>query len=221
VVIAIIAILAAMLLPALSQAKKKAHRVQCVSNQHQIHLGYQMYVDDNRDYYPVCKGVSAVGGETGTSQGNSALQGLTPRDQRPLNEYIANLETFRCPADRGDSLRNVKNVYEAFGNSYRVAWFNAFRVKQVIGREGASGSDAIPIKGNEVAKRPSTKIIQGDFNWHGNRGLEDPRVVWHNYKKEARYNMAFGDGHVEFVRWPSEFVNWVNSPQPNMNWEWW
>src|SRR5262245_59735013 len=53
VVISIIAILAGMLLPALTRAKVKANAVRCVSNQHQQYLGYHMYVDDNRDFFPV------------------------------------------------------------------------------------------------------------------------------------------------------------------------
>jgi prepilin-type N-terminal cleavage/methylation domain-containing protein/prepilin-type processing-associated H-X9-DG protein len=222
VVIAIIAILAAMLLPALAQAKKKAHKISCVSNQHQIHLAYHMYVDDNKDRYPVAPGISAVGGNTGIARGNRHLEGLTDRTDRPLNEYVGNVEVFRCTADKGDKLRNVDHAYTSFGNSYRVAWFNAFRVKQVIGIEGRTGSQATPIKASEVARRPSTKIIQGDFNWHGNRGLKDPRSIWHNFKGQARYNMAFGDGHVEFVQWPADFVNWGGKLYPpDMNYLWW
>src|SRR5579859_6079586 len=54
VVIAIIAILAAMLLPALSSAKEKAQRTQCVNNNKQLGVAWQMYVADNRDFlaYP-------------------------------------------------------------------------------------------------------------------------------------------------------------------------
>ena len=52
-VIAIIAILAGMLLPALGRAKVKGNAIRCVSNQHQQYLGYHMYADDNRDSFPV------------------------------------------------------------------------------------------------------------------------------------------------------------------------
>ena len=58
-VIAIIAILAAMLLPALSKAKAKAYRVQCISNQKQISLASQLYADDNEGRF-AANGFSVV-----------------------------------------------------------------------------------------------------------------------------------------------------------------
>jgi prepilin-type N-terminal cleavage/methylation domain-containing protein/prepilin-type processing-associated H-X9-DG protein len=52
VVIAIIAILAGMLLPALSRAKTKAHGIQCVNNIKQIGLAHFMYVNDTGKTMP-------------------------------------------------------------------------------------------------------------------------------------------------------------------------
>ena len=49
VVIAVIALLAALMLPAPSRAKEQAKGVVCLNNQKQLVLGWGMYADDNRD----------------------------------------------------------------------------------------------------------------------------------------------------------------------------
>ncbi len=52
VVVAIIAILAAMLLPALAAAKEKARRTKCLNNLHQLAVALQIYGIDNKDTLP-------------------------------------------------------------------------------------------------------------------------------------------------------------------------
>ena len=61
VVIAIIGILASILLPVLSRAKKKARTMKSVNNQGQIGKAYVMYLDDNEGWFPRVSGPAGVG----------------------------------------------------------------------------------------------------------------------------------------------------------------
>ena len=54
VVISIIGILAGMLLPALSGAKRSAHTTACLSNLHQLGLALHLYVEDHKGRLPFC-----------------------------------------------------------------------------------------------------------------------------------------------------------------------
>src|SRR5206468_1323120 len=52
IVIAITAILAALILPALATSKERSRRAACKSNQHQFYLGCAMFADDNNQALP-------------------------------------------------------------------------------------------------------------------------------------------------------------------------
>ena len=73
---------------------------------------------------------------------------------------------------------------------------------------------------SEIARRPVTKIIQGDWPWHANRSSTDKRTVWHNYKGRRYENMLLGDSHVENFRFPKEMDNWL-AITPDINFTWW
>ncbi len=220
VVIAIIAILAAMLLPALARAKAQAQRTQCINNQHQLGLAYKMYSDDANDYYPTHNGWADVGGQMSTNPLTAArvssYKGDTPQTNRPLNQYVGNVQTFRCPADKGDSTQDwTKTAWEGWGNSYLVEWtYDQFLVQHVTGRPGAGTS----IKASEIARRPATKFIQADWPWHSNRDPGATQSVWHNSRGQRRWVVMFGDAHCEFFRFPADYATRAGNgwpPDPN------
>ncbi|MSU36294.1 MAG: DUF1559 domain-containing protein [Pedosphaera sp.] len=227
VVIAIIAILAGMLLPALSRAKSQAVRTSCVNNQKQIGLAYKMYVDDSRGSYPVHTGWADFGGKRATNYPNIEGYGpRTPETNRPLNRYTGSTAVFHCPADHGDSLANEAfgqkyvSAWEGWGNSYLGVWtIDYSRTKKVT--DVPTGT---PIKEDEVALRSTTKIIQGDWVWHSNRNTTDRQNIWHNFKGKRVDVMLFGDGHVANSSFPastsvSDSAFW--SKAPDMNFTWW
>jgi prepilin-type processing-associated H-X9-DG protein len=105
VVIAMIAILAAMLLPALSQAKAKAYRIKCANNLHQMGLAVQMYVQDNHGQYPF-----AYGGFGATSAYKWQVA-LAP--YYPL--HWSNI-SYHCPSYRGRIVEGPWNDAVWFGS---------------------------------------------------------------------------------------------------------
>jgi prepilin-type N-terminal cleavage/methylation domain-containing protein len=103
VVIAIIAILASMLLPALSKAKQKTLQTKCTGNQKQLLLATVMYYTDNNDSLPhpnwdfittysgwLCKPPFSW---TGPTPWTNIQTGL-------LWKYAPSYEIFMCPADK-------------------------------------------------------------------------------------------------------------------------
>jgi len=97
VVIAIIAILAGLLLPALTHAKTKAQSLSCMNNGRQILLGWLMYADDNQGN--IANAFDWVGGGLGYS-GNSGNTNLAYLHQGMLSPYLKNVGVYKCPADQ-------------------------------------------------------------------------------------------------------------------------
>src|ERR1700722_1228263 len=70
VVIAIIAILAGLLLPALSKAKARAQEIECINNLRQLQVAWYTYLDDNQSVI-----VLNLGGGTATTLGTYNIPG--------------------------------------------------------------------------------------------------------------------------------------------------
>ncbi|MCM8802862.1 MAG: DUF1559 domain-containing protein, partial [Candidatus Omnitrophica bacterium] len=112
VVVAIIAILASMLLPALARAREQARKTVCMNNMKSILLALKMYSQDYDDYlpYPVTwcdqyqNSVLPYDG-TPTQEGlvnlGLLLRGLGAHKQFPKQNYLAGPESFFCPSVGG------------------------------------------------------------------------------------------------------------------------
>lgn len=96
IVIAIIAILVAMLLPALSRAKEMGKRVECLSQERDFGTAMGMFASDFKRKYP--KGQAAINGTgifTSYTVGGDIAYGL---GKLRIMEYLTTSETLYCPS---------------------------------------------------------------------------------------------------------------------------
>ena len=116
VVIAIIAILAAMLLPVLAAAKRRAQRINCVSNLKQVNLAFRIWEGDNNNLYPMAVSTSAGGAlETTANQTTKAMvaSGITNIFCVMSNE-LSTPKVLICPSD---STRSAATNFQEIGSS--------------------------------------------------------------------------------------------------------
>ena len=222
VVIAIIAILAGLLLPALNKAKQKAHGIQCVSNNKQLLLAWNMYAGDNSDRFaPVTDSVNGQivnslpnpitdPGNTNNQwvYGDISAGGVAAIDTKLVQAgllfpLVGNLSVYKCPADRHT---NIGPIGPNGAPTARSMSMN-FWISPLI-KPWNNNYLAYYRTSDLTAPGPSLTWVLIDENpWTINDAafVEDPSVATWTDAPASYHNNAcgisFADGHAEIRKW--------------------
>ena len=155
VVIGIIGVLAGLLLPALSVAKRRANDVKCQSNLRQIGVLVRLYADENRERFPILK--PGTVGQDGVGASNAAFRRL-------FEGGSEGAKLFECPLDSSTDF--VKG-----GSSY--AWNPRWNGKLVDKSRDRGEQSEVPLASDSEPRHRS------GGRWVMNGVFEDGHVgVW-------------------------------------------
>jgi prepilin-type processing-associated H-X9-DG protein len=187
VVIAIIGILAALLLPALSQAKKRAQRIQCVGNLHQLDIGLQVILASDHSYPLFMENTN------GSWIEQLAIEGLGI--SQPLTNFIRT-GVWRCPSALWlNEDPNILPICYGYNMGGVVSDENA---DNNLGLGGLPSTQT-PIKDSQVVN-PADMIAIGDVFVQRLSLTRNPAyalALLAYQRHQGKANVVFCDGHVE------------------------
>lgn len=179
VVIAIIAVLAAILFPVFTKARRLAYRTQCISNLRQIGIAFQQYVDDWDQRYPYAQD---------TWGAYARWKPQIPPWYDVLDPYVRSRDIWKCPSDTGetyivDPLR--------MGQATPPFWRWAFTSYEWLG----PNSLGVSLAGRPMSRIPRPTLAPLTYElrpWHSDY---DPSI--YNAREDpAPENLVYCDGHV-------------------------
>lgn len=212
VVIAIIAILASMLLPALSTAKERANGVKCMNNNKQLMLAWNFYTTDNEDFVPSDK--LWIRGNVDFNPGNPANFDQELLRQGQLGPYLSTaLAVFRCPSDYTQMVNPQTGRMEnrVRSNSMSQAFRNPRQEPDWLNQGARSGSYAFFTKTSDILRPSSVFVLLDEHAGSINDAAFAVAMGWQGASARiidypAGYHansgsFSFADGSADIHKW--------------------